>query len=215
MQKVIETHCLYLYTCRSTSRGWNFYHHFYKFGERMNFMKCHFKEWEWVAITILSGFLVDAMASFGHQPSLSPPETPRKTPTGLRRSSIHIHERPLCCWGTEKERNFPKRKTLLEHVNFKTTFHVHFSFESFSYFREKLFFKNWRDGRTNFQACPGTEILCCRTDSGRCYGDGASGKLEIPFQKRVQSVRKNYVTFTKYIRKLSCRHKPQAQKWFP
>lgn len=27
----------------------------------------------------------------------------------------------------EQEENFPKRKTLLEHVNFKTTFHVRFS----------------------------------------------------------------------------------------
>lgn len=26
---------------------------------------------------------------------------------------------------------------------------------------------------------------------------------------------RNYVTFTKYIRKLSYKHKPQAQKWFP
>lgn len=32
----------------------------------MNFMKCHFKEWMWVAITIQSGFLVDGMASFVH-----------------------------------------------------------------------------------------------------------------------------------------------------
>lgn len=36
----------------------------------MNFMKCRFKEWMWVAITIQLGFLVDAMASFYQHPSL-------------------------------------------------------------------------------------------------------------------------------------------------
>lgn len=44
----------------------------------MNFMKCHFKEWVWVAITIQSGFLVDAMTSFCHPPTFNP-KTPRKT----------------------------------------------------------------------------------------------------------------------------------------
>lgn len=43
---------------------------------------------------------------------------------------VCIHECPLYC---KIERgNFPKRKTLLEHVNFKTTFHVPESFFSFS-----------------------------------------------------------------------------------
>lgn len=39
----------------------------------------------------------------------------------------------------KRNENFPKRKTLLEHVNFKTTFHVHFSYEFF--FSENYFSK--------------------------------------------------------------------------
>lgn len=185
MQKVIETHCLYLYTCPGTSRGWNFYHHFYKFGERMNFMKCHFKEWMWVAITIQPGFLVDAMASFV-RPEWEKLLTPRRTRLvwdahAYTFMSVHcaVEER-------RRRENFPKRKTLLEHVNFKTTFHVHFSFESFSYFREKLFFKNWRDGKTNFLARSGTEIFWENVAAGTRVGamdTGGSGKPELLFRK--------------------------------
>lgn len=69
----------------------------------MNFMKCHFKEWMWVAITIQSGFLVDGMASFVH-PAVGETANPQKYSTGLRRSCIHIHERPLCCAVEERRR---------------------------------------------------------------------------------------------------------------
>lgn len=53
------------------------------------------------------------------------PRTPPKNAFSERgfEMLVCIHECPLYC---KIERgNFPKRKTLLEHVNFKTTFHVH------------------------------------------------------------------------------------------
>lgn len=80
----------------------------------MNFMKCHFKEWMWVAITIQSGFLVDAMASFV-RPEWEKLLNPQKNSTGLRRSCIHIHERPLCCAVEERRRreNFLNEKPCL------------------------------------------------------------------------------------------------------
>lgn len=156
--------------------------------------------------------------------SATHPLSTRKPPEKLDwfETLMHTHSWAsivLCCWRTEKERNFPKRKTLLEHVNFKTTFHVHFSFESFSYFREKLFFKNWRDGKTNFHACSGREIFRESVVAWTRVGvvaivDRASWKSLFRKGFGVCSG-KNYVTLTKYIRKLSYKHKPRAQKWFP